>query len=301
MTDEHLVGFTLRIPTRGILELDTALSISYSPHDNTSTHAVIWGCTAEQRASLLTQLHPCSSLTRHPLVLPILLAEMHRDVIADQTLNQWERLLNIETKSGLTGAPLLGTRPHAGMYLSEENLNGVTTGMLGVVQIATAAQRHARSLLAIVEAMERAVGEVNGLAVATAAAVAASEPSSNSSSGTRMKTMTEIAGSILLEKLSLIKLQTQTLLADLEATQERGKVQITAVSEKHLPSVPVTLPSPVALVLRLLLPPLSILLTLTDLLHRSTTSSPRTMRATRSAWPRVQARLREHRNAIARP
>lgn len=207
------VGFTLRIPTKGIFLLDAALSMSFSPNDCCS-RAYLWGCETQQRNFIITQLQVCRELASHPLLLPVILVEMHKNIIATECRKLWYRLVKIETQSGLTGAPLMGTDPHVGKHLTEDNIHSVTIGALGIVQIATAGQRHVKSLLPMISAVESSIVSINDLATSST------------------KTRTKTVGSILLEKLSFVKHQTQNLLADIEATQKRGEVQITAV--KHI-------------------------------------------------------------------
>ena len=146
-----------------------------------------------------------------------MLVEIHKNIIATECSKMWYRLVKIETQSGLTGAPLIGTNPYAGKPLNEDNIHTVTIGALGIVQAATAGQRHAKSLLPMINAIESSIVSINTLATSST------------------KSTIEMVGSILLEKLSLVKHQTHNLLADIEATQKRGEVQITAV--KYLPFI----------------------------------------------------------------
>jgi len=136
---------------------------------------------------------------------------MKERIIAVERDRLWKNLVSVETKSGLTGAPLVGTNPLPGGWLRERNAEFVTIQALGVVQIATSAVMHAKGLLLILNAIKGSIESISKLAQQPA------------------KGQIEQIGSVLLEKLILLEHRTRNLLADLESTQKRGEVQIAAV------------------------------------------------------------------------
>lgn len=205
-----MIGFTLRMSTKGVLWLTVSLSLSYCPSKG-NTRALLFGCTRSQRAALREQLRAFSSLASHPLLIPVLLINMKQRLIADQERRLWARLVDVETKSGLTGAPAIGTKFLPVSSLTDQNIDFVTRRALGIVQIATYARTHAQALLVIFQSIQESMNKVN-----------AATPHPN-------KARIEKAGLILSERLTFLAQTTQVMLGDLEFIEKRAQVQITAV------------------------------------------------------------------------
>lgn len=206
----RILGFTLRMPTKGVLWLTASLSISYYPSKG-NTRALLHGCTHSQRDALRGQLRAFSSLAPHPLLIPLLLITMKKQLIDNQEQQLWKSLVDIETQSGLTGAPAIGARSHSASLLIDQNIEIVTRRALGIVQIATYAGTHAKSLLVMIQSIQESVNKVNA---------ATSHPH---------KDCIEKAGLILSERLTFLAQTTQVMLGDLEFIEKRAQVQITAV------------------------------------------------------------------------
>ena len=206
-----MLGFTLRMPTKGVLWLNVCLSLSYCPSKG-KTRALLHGCTHSQRDTIRRQLRAFSSLALHPLLIPVLFIAMKQRLIRDQEQRLWANLVNVETKSGLTGAPAIAARLLPATSLIDQNIDFVTRRALGIVQLATYAASHAKALFVVIQSIQESVKQVNA---------ATSHPN---------KDQIEEAGLILSERLMFLAQTTQVLLGDLEFVEKRAQVQITAVS-----------------------------------------------------------------------
>ena len=138
---------------------------------------------------------------------------MKQHLIGEEESKLWTSLVDVETRSGLTGAPRMDTHPHSGSQLTEYNIEVVTIRALGVVQIATYAETHAKALLVMIEAIMESIKSVTE-----------ATPHPN-------KTNIEKAGSLLSERLVFLAHKTRVLLGDIQFVEKRAQVQITAVGQ----------------------------------------------------------------------
>lgn len=168
----------------------------YSPSQN-HTRAYLHGCSEQQRIFIQQQLQAFSSIASHPLLLPVILVTIKQHLISEQETGLWENLVDVETSSGLTGAPRIDTYPQVGTQLIEYNIEVMTRHALGVVQIATYAETHAKALLVMIDAILESIKSVTKVT-----------PDPN-------KTSIEKAGSLLSERLVFLAHKTRVLLGDI--------------------------------------------------------------------------------------
>jgi hypothetical protein len=192
--------------------MDASLSMYYSP-SKSHTRAYLHGCSEPQIFFIQQQLRALSSIASHPLLLPVILVAMKQHLIGEQESKLWTSLVDVETRSGLTGAPRMDTHPQPGSQLTEYNIEVVTIRALGVVQIATYAETHAKALLVMIEAIIESIKSVTEVT-----------PHPN-------KTNIEKAGSLLSEQLVFLAHKTRVLLGDIQFVEKRAQVQITAVGQ----------------------------------------------------------------------
>jgi hypothetical protein len=200
------------MPTKGVIWMDASLSMYYSP-SKSHTRAYLHGCSEPQILFIQQQLRAFSSIASHPLLLPVILVAMKQHLIGEQESRLWTSLVDVETRSGLTGAPRMDTHPRPGNQLTEYNIEIVTMRALGVVQIATYAETHAKALLVMIEAIMESIKSVTEVT-----------PHPN-------KTNVEKAGSLLSEQLVFLAHKTRVLLGDIQFVEKRAQVQITAVRQ----------------------------------------------------------------------
>ncbi|KAK0639499.1 hypothetical protein B0T16DRAFT_336990 [Cercophora newfieldiana] len=161
-TDEELqgIGVAMRLVSRGVLESDMTASIAYQPATGT-VNAFLHGCTSEQQAEVGRQLKALSPLARHPLLLPVILAEMRLDAINKWREYMWRFLLYVETRSGQTGAPALDALERPVLkYSGEEDWGELAVDALTVMQIAATMEDHANGLRLVLVEMQNML---NGL------------------------------------------------------------------------------------------------------------------------------------------
>ena len=169
------------------------------------------GCTHRQRDDLRRQLCAFAPLGSQPLLIPVLLISMKQKIVGEQVQELWDGLMEVETESGLTGAPLIGAHPYSASSLTEQNIDYVTRQALGIVQIAAASGMHSKALLILIQSIQDSIKEVNVVTV----------PAN--------KEHIHKAGRILSERLTFVAQTTQIMLDDLQYIEKRAQVQITAV------------------------------------------------------------------------
>lgn len=148
-----VAGLTMRLSSRGILELDISVSISYQPSTG-AVNAFLHGCTSEQQTEVGEQLRYLSILTGNPLLLPIILAEMKMDAIKELEQKLWGDLLSVETRSGQTGAPALNAWDNQ-QNDGSTDWEKLAVDALSVMQIAPLAEDHAQALLVTIEEIKK--------------------------------------------------------------------------------------------------------------------------------------------------
>jgi hypothetical protein len=205
----------MRKSTRGILAMSIALSIS---HNLTTgmTNALLLGCSDTQQLFVLQQLKTLARLAHHPLLLPILLSVHQMQLLNREKDRLWRSLLQVETASGQTGAPLVGSYPSPD---DSKDYSQITRDVLGVIQISSAWESRTKELLLGIEAIEESMKHIDGLIV---------QPK---------KAMMEDAENVFLEWLRHTTHKSSTLLCELQFIEKRAQAQMTAVIlYSHFPS-----------------------------------------------------------------
>lgn len=123
--------------------------------------ALLHGCTRSQQAAIKAQIeaHPVSS-TEHPLFLPVALLAMKRKIIGEESEKLWHSLVDAEMRTGQTGAPVIGRRMQSGWQC---DINQITKQVIGVIQLSTTAEQHARTLLTILESVRKNLQDIDAL------------------------------------------------------------------------------------------------------------------------------------------
>lgn len=198
----------MRLSTRGVHWLDVSLSISYDPNCG-STRALLHGCTKAQQYAIKSQIeaHPVIS-TEHPLFLPVALLAIKRKIICNEEKRLWGALVKAEMLTGVTGAPLIGY-PRGFGSVEEDDINDVTKDVIGVIQLATCAEKHAKTLLTVLEALRKCIPTIQ-------------------SQSSRHENVRK-AGDMLLERLDFIAQKTQILIFGVQETEKRAQAQLSAV------------------------------------------------------------------------
>jgi hypothetical protein len=198
----------MRKSTRGILAMNIFLSIS---HDTATgiTCAILLGCSSAQQAFVCEQLKELSNLAVHPLLLPILFSGYQQFQIGRETELLWRDLVNVETKSGRTGAPVVRSDVHS--MLNREN-GDITNAVLGIVQLASYWESHTKGGVLGIESIQKSIEEIN-----------------KKTPDPRKSKMEEISR-ILNESLTVSSHNSSVMLWDLEFINKRATAQMTAVS-----------------------------------------------------------------------
>ena len=205
----------MRMSTDGILNLDLSLSISYDSSRGW-TCALLNGCSTTQQASIQRQITEWAALANHPLLLPIILATMKRQTIADENSLLWNILVDVETRSGVNEAPALIALHPPRERSEERNFENITKDALVVIQRASYVETHTKSLLLFLEAMKDIILEIN-----------ATVPEE------RKRDM-EMAGSLLSERMEFITHKTRVMLTETQVTEKRAQAQLAAVCCGHI-------------------------------------------------------------------
>jgi hypothetical protein len=195
----------LRRPSRGILGLNFALSVSHDTSANI-TYAVLVGCSQAQQTFIKKELERLRDFAAHPLLIPILLTIHQQILLHVEAEGLWEGLLHVETASGRTGVPVVGLEaPSKGRNGTEK----VQVDVLRVAQLASAWESEARALSLGIESMMKSLDELDRLATA----------------GSRLEGMSKV----LRESLTLTSHKASVMLWDLEFIKNRVDVQMSAV------------------------------------------------------------------------
>ena len=202
-------GITMRLSSRGILELDISAAVSYQPSTGT-VNAFLQGFTTDQQTEVRKQLQYLSVLARHPLLLPVVLVEMKMNVIKDVEKWLWNGLLMVEMQSGKTGAPAINTQEY---HQSNKSCDweSLAVKALGVLQIAPLAVDHANTLLLTVKEIEKMIDDLNSLA----------EPAEAD--------YLTLSGRMLSEKLRFLSHGTQVIVSKVQYIIKRAEAQQSAV------------------------------------------------------------------------
>ncbi|RYP16669.1 hypothetical protein DL765_004989 [Monosporascus sp. GIB2] len=246
---EQWTGFTMCLSSRGVINLNVCASISWRPNTGTVA-ALLQGCTSQQQARIRAQLEEVSILAFHPLLLPTILVGLKMSCLEEEEVILWNRLIQVEVRSKQTDAPPIGTEPvlaqQSGMAVRtvtpmiapqgsevitgdvgahlrdsdngaaqetpESELNDVTVAVLGVIQLTTYAESHAKALLLIIDGIRRGIETLNKKAGQSGDAE-----------------YITAAGKMLSEKLAFLEQRTQVVMADIAFVEKRAQAQQAAV------------------------------------------------------------------------
>lgn len=200
------LGFTMRLATHGVLWMNTLLLVSYDPAHRL-TCAFLHGCNPHQQEHIINQLKAFGPAAHHPLLLPVILAQMKCKVIADVKEEVWNTLIWVENGSGQTGVPAISIQ-----YPREPDFVSLTKEALRVVQVAGGSKYHAETLQLILESIRKCL---------------ASGPE-----GLDEGFCEEIT-EILVERVDFIEHTTREVLADLSFIGSHGEAQLSAMSTRE--------------------------------------------------------------------
>lgn len=197
----------MRRSTRGILAMNIALSISHDP-GNGMTCGLLLGCSDIQQAFIHEQIKTHAMLASHPLLLPILFTAHQQQPLNRERKRLWVSLLKVETASGQTRAPAIGSH----LFPEESQDYGkITKSVLGIIQIASAWESYSKALLLGIESIQESLKHIN-----------------NNTPDTR-KDILEASTAIFIEWLTSVSHKSKVMLWDLEFINKRAQAQMTAV------------------------------------------------------------------------
>ena len=199
----------MRRPTRGILAMNMAMSISHDPNSGL-TCGVVLTHSGEQTAFLTKELKSYYEVAVYPLLLPILFTEYQRELLYQEAQRIWKRLLEVETASGQTGAPVMfaGNYPPPGVSDFDEMIKGA----LQVVQLTASWIGYTEVLLSGTESIQESIRHIN-----------ATTPHGRLD-------YVEAAESVMVEYLEYTSHISKAMLSRLQYLYKRGQAQMTAVS-----------------------------------------------------------------------
>jgi len=113
---ETWVGFTLCLPSRGIIDLHMCASISWRPEKGT-VGVLIQGCTSQQQGRIGRRLEELSVFAFHPLLLPTIAVELKTECLHEEEVDLWKSLVTVEDLSKQTATPVV---PRMQQYLHAE-------------------------------------------------------------------------------------------------------------------------------------------------------------------------------------
>jgi hypothetical protein len=212
LANSHVPGITMRRSTRGIIALNPKLSLSHDPATG-QTVGVLLGCSSDQITFIVRQIKTCIAYASHPLLLPCLFSTHHHDLLDRQRKYLWEQLLQVETVSGQTGAPVVNLiRRKSSGDLTRREFSDTIKGILGVVQLATGWESHTNALILGIEVIKDAFPQI----------IKATPDSRKASVDSATRT--------LLEYLQLVGHKSKVMLWDLQYISTRAQAQTNAVS-----------------------------------------------------------------------
>jgi len=212
------------LSSRGILEIDVCVSISYRPSTGT-VKAFLQGCTSKQQSEVGSQLREFSALSGHPLLVPILLAQLKVCCIEEEEADLWNLLVDVETRSRQTGAPAINSAsPYDDLMVGDRVANSIiqqerddskfqriTLDVVGIIQRTTYAESHAKALLLSIDEIRKSMEVVRDAAA------------------TFKTGHVEKVGEMLSEKLDLLEHKTRVTTGDIGFVEKRAQAQQSAV------------------------------------------------------------------------
>ena len=154
----------MRHSSGGLLAIDIALSLSYCPATGV-TYALLFGSSDLQAAFIQQQVIQLAPLASHPALLPTLICSYLGGLLRRSTDKGINDLLEVETESGQTG---VGVYDMLGMYrirpLGQCCDHAETSKRaLGIIQMATAWECHAKQILSHIESVRQCVTYINSI------------------------------------------------------------------------------------------------------------------------------------------
>jgi hypothetical protein len=200
------IGYTMRRPTWGVLDMNICLSISHSTASG-MTYALLHGCSNAQQAFVKEQLRSLASVANHPLLLPILFSAHQRQLLHKDAKRLWDSLLDIETASGQTGVPVVD---NYGTSIDSEDYTHITKETLGVIQLASGWQSTLKDIILGIDEIKESLTHLSDRIRAPEA------PMVN-------------ARDVFSEWLQFTSHQSNVLMGQLEYIDKRAQAQMTAV------------------------------------------------------------------------
>jgi hypothetical protein len=202
----------MRRTTRGILALNISLSLSHDPSTG-MTSGLLLGCSDIQQAFIYEQIRTLATLASHPLLLPVLFSAHQHQLLNRERKKLWVSLLKVETESGQTGAPVIGSH----MFQKKSKDYGrITKNVLGVIQIASAWESYSKALILGIDTIQENL-------------VYLSDMTTDS-----RKTAVKATATILTEWLISVRHKSNVMLWDFEFIDKRAQAQMTAVRQKQI-------------------------------------------------------------------
>jgi hypothetical protein len=139
--------------------MNIAVSISHEPVSGL-TCALLLGCSPLQAEFIHRQVREYAVLASHPLLLPTLFTGYQRRLLNFETSELWRKLLEVESKSGQTGAPAINSH----LYVSQGvDYNTITIGVLEIIQLTSAWESYTQALLLGIESIQESIGYINAV------------------------------------------------------------------------------------------------------------------------------------------
>ena len=198
----------MRKATRGDVRLDLALAMSHEPESG-STCGLLLGCSDMQQTFMLQEIRDCNMFACHPLMLPVLITEYHRQILRKQAQRLWTRLLGIESSSGQTGAQIAQMIP---FVVDKNDYDALIKGALELIQFSASWENYTHALLLGAETIQKSIDHLSLM--------------SHCQNKAYMSTMADI----LTERLTFISHRAKIMGWDLQYINKRGQAQMTAVS-----------------------------------------------------------------------
>ena len=189
--------------------MNMVLAISHDPNASLTCGVVLTG-SDEQTAFVTEELKGYYGLAGYPLLLPILFTDYQRGLLYQEGEYLWERLLEVETASGQTGAPVMFADDYPRSASSD--FDTMIKGALEVVQLTAYWVAKTEMLLSVTETIRESIRHIN-----------ATTPQE------RLDTV-EQAESVMVEYLGYISHGNNAMLSELQFIYKRGQAQMTAVS-----------------------------------------------------------------------
>lgn len=189
--------------------MNMVLSIAHDPNAGL-TCGIVLTWSDEQTAFITEELKGYYRMAGYPLLLPILFTDYQRGLLHQEAKRIWERLLEVETASGQTGAPVM----FADYYPSSasSDFDRMIKGALQVVQLAASWASYTEILLSAIETIQESIRHIN-----------VTTPHGRLG-------YVEAAESVMVEYLGYISHRCKVMLSRLQYIYKRGQAQMTAVS-----------------------------------------------------------------------